>query len=67
MSTRRNLGPVGPVSTIATRAPAPRRAAGPSGEMSQTDARRGELPLIGSLGVWRSTRLRFALSGAEGG
>ena len=34
---------------------------------SQTDARRGELPLIGSLGVWRSTRLRFALSGPYGG
>ena len=34
---------------------------------SQTEARRGELPLIGSLGVWRSTRLRFALSGPYGG
>jgi hypothetical protein len=31
------------------------------------DARSGELPLIGSLGVCDSTRLRFALSGPYGG
>ena len=35
--------------------------------MSQTWARRGELPLIGSLGVWLSTRLRLALPGPKGG
>src|SRR5690349_11327305 len=33
----------------------------------QTEARSGELPLVGSVGVWRSTRLRFALSGPYGG
>jgi hypothetical protein len=37
------------------------------GAMSQTDARSGELPLIGSLGCWRSTRFRLALPGPNGG
>lgn len=34
---------------------------------SQRDARSGELPLIGSLGCWRSTALRLAVPGPSGG
>jgi hypothetical protein len=33
--------------------------------MLQTDARSGELPLIGSLGCWRNTRFRFGLPNAR--
>ncbi len=42
-------------------------AAAGVGETSHTLARIGELPLMGSLGVCGSTRLRFALSGPYGG
>ena len=38
-----------------------------SGAISQAWARRGELPLIGSLGVRLITRLRLALPGPRGG
>jgi hypothetical protein len=33
----------------------------------QTDARSGELPLIGSLGCWRNTAFRLAVRGPSGG
>jgi hypothetical protein len=32
-----------------------------------TEARSGELPLIGSLGCWRNTAFRLALPGPIGG
>jgi hypothetical protein len=38
-----------------------------NGAMLQTDARSGELPLIGSLGCWRNTRFKLALPGPNGG
>jgi len=42
-------------------------AMGLSFSISQSEARRGAEPLIGSDGVWRRTRLRLALSGPYGG